>query len=228
MSNNFFSEFKVIQKYENINVYIALFLGVILLGIFNLMPDQRANATVFFVMLIVWGFAQHINRLSKTGNQNFGVLGIGTKANFITALIFGLIAAILLVGGSGFYVVPVFSSVISVDLILGFLFIVICAPIIEANFFRGLLMPCIINFSETLGFIKNDLLNGIIAIVLQAIVFSWFHVAVFSGNPTNIFISFIFGLIVGSGVYFFKSIGFEYGLHGMNNLIAWIIMVGLL
>ena len=221
---NFFSEFKVINKYENINVYIALFLGVILLGIFNLMPEQRANATVFFVMLIVWGFAQHINRINKLGNQNFGVLGVGTKQAFVSSVVIGAFLALFLVSQS-FNVVPVFSSVVSVDFLLGFLYVVICAPIIEANFFRGLLMPSSFVFFGLVG-LKNNFLKGVLAVVVSAGFFAWFHTSVFSGDSTSLVVAFVFGLVAGVGVYFFRSIGFEYGLHGVNNYLAWVSMFG--
>jgi membrane protease YdiL (CAAX protease family) len=218
---NFFKDYKTFQNLENINIIIGFFLGTLLLGIFNIFPDQQANATVFMILLIVWGFTQLNERASKQGDKNIDVLGVGKSQDFLVAVVLGVVASLVLTIIFNVVIDPIFASTVSTSMILGSLYVLICAPFIEANFFRGLFMPMIGVFMRNLGF-ANKLLIGVVSIVGQASVFAWFHTTVFSGSQTLLIWMFVFGVIAGAGVYYSKSIGFEYGFHGANNLVAWL------
>ena len=219
----FFAEFKTDNRLDALNVTIGFFLGVILLGIFNIFPDQRDNATVFFIMLIVWGFTLLLTKSGKTGALNQDILGIGKNGKaFLVATIIGAVIGYFLTVQANVIINPIFMSVIPINALFGFLYVVIVAPVVEANFFRGLLMPTLAHFLMMAKIGINETLAGVIAVVISAAMFAWFHSAVFGGNPTNLLAAFVFGIIAGLGVYGFKSIGFEYGLHGVNNLLAFL------
>jgi len=213
---------------ERINQITGFLLGVFLLGIFNNIPEQQANATVFFIMLIVWGFMSVIETVGRKKTRS-SIIIYGLGKNFMIAIIAGAIIGFLLQMTSQ-SIVPTFTS-ISVQN-LGLIFVGIVAPFVEANFFRGLIMGTIY---EYLGFIGlPPIARGFIALTGQALGFAWFHTNVILGttggalipsNPLVLLPYFIFGIIAGIGVLIFKSIGFEYGLHGTNNLL-WLFING--
>ncbi|MBI2597641.1 MAG: CPBP family intramembrane metalloprotease [Candidatus Diapherotrites archaeon] len=65
-----------------------------------------------------------------------------------------------------------------------------------------------------------NLAAGLIAMVIQSGIFALFHYRVFGNSIEAIVPSFVFGIIATLGCYLFKSLGFEIGLHGINNLRA--------
>jgi len=220
--NKLFLDFEGTQKNEFINLFIGFFLGVILLGVFNNIPEQQANATIFFIMLIVWGFIGLFDIFNKRAKKLFVVYGIGK--NFVIAFAVGaLLGFFLFQQGQG--IIPIGSIVDAQQ--LNFFFISIIAPFVEANFFRGLLMGNIFLFMQLAG-VRDHFTAGVIALVGQAITFAWFHTVVvveggasiFPSDPSLLAPYFVFGIVAGLGVLIFKSIAFEYGLHGVNNFLA--------
>ena len=216
-----FTDTEASYALERINQITGFMLGVFLLGIFNNIPDQQANATIFFIMLIVWGFMSVIETTGrKKTKKNIVVYGLGK--NFAIAAVVGIVFGFLM--QSSYSIVPAFTSISTQN--LGLIFVGLVAPFVEANFFRGLIMGTLYEFG---GFFKlNPLLSGFIALVGQALAFAWFHTIVVVGTSGGAFLPsdplvlmpyFVFGLLAGVGVLVFKSIGFEYGLHGSNNIL---------
>lgn len=218
---NIFKDIEAPENIERINLFIGFAIGLILLGVFNNIPSQQANATIFMIMLITWGFVTEIEQsASKHSRKSLIVYGVGK--NFATAIIVGAVFGFAL-NSAGQSIVPAFA-IISTP-VLSLLFVGVCAPFIEANFFRGLVLGHTIGFFENLG-VKSELVAGSLAIVMQAGMFAWFHTIVIMGtgaffpsDPWLLLPYFVFGLVSGVGVILFKSIGFEYGLHGVNNLL---------
>ena len=219
MVKDFFKDFEGPTILERTNQLGLFFLGVVLLFIANNFPDQAFIVSTYLFMLVVWGF---ISVIETTGSKRtlhlLRVYGTGTFRNFGVSIIAGMVIGAVIVFGVPFATVqPIFSSI---DLgNFSFLYAVVFAPLVEAVFFRGLLFGAI---SELLNqYVKIPNLNGVIALFVQAGVFAFFHFAVAGFDVTALVPHFIFGLLAGLGVILFKSIGFEYGLHFVNNYFAF-------
>jgi len=219
MVKDFFKDFEGKRIFERTNQLMLFFLGVVLLFITTNFPDQAFIVLTYLFMLVVWGF---ISVIETTGSKKtlklLRVYGIGKLRNFGISLVSGLIIGAILVFGLPFATAqPIFSTVQLGD--FSFIYIVVFAPLVEAVFFRGLLFGAV---SELLNqFNKMPNLNGFIALVLQAIVFAFFHFAVAGFDVTALLPHFFFGILAGIGVILFRSIGFEYGLHFANNYLVF-------
>lgn len=217
-AKRFFADPKVAFSNDRLAITVGFFLGTILMGVFNNYPQYASQANVFFILLIVWGFAAAIEASSKAGDRFIAVIGVG-KAPLVPLIVGCVVGgALVLVSQS---VVSLPQSVVAVRAGFTLFFVVVAAPFVEASFFRGLLMPAI--NQSLLDYLKVDaLLAGILAIVLQAGVFSWYHWFVLGGALSALQVTFVFGLLMGVGVYFFRSVAFEYGAHGVNNLLVFL------
>lgn len=222
MSKSFFDEVVDLVKYEKINIYlIGVPLGLVLLWIYNAIPDQRVNALVYMVMLIVWGIGATADLLweafGKRNNMSANGLGKAPLKPFLIGLALTLFIFFLTPQS----IVKPFSLVDSS--VLGFLFVVIAAPIVEANAFRGLIQPMLTNVFEE-WFFRNKSLAWGLALVIQCGAFAFFHVNVISGGAIDAYVPyFVFGVIATVVVYGTKSIAGEWGLHGANNFIAYVV-----
>ena len=212
-----FSDIKV-TKSDDILLYVSFILGITLLGVYNNFPSQANAATVFFVMIIVWGFSTLAELQGGKGDYYSDVAGVGRRP--WDALVWGLATAVALALFVSLNKATVVAFIGVTDVFWRFFFVVVCAPIIEANFFRGLVLP------HTMGLLNRNwkadktLIAGI-SIFVTSVAFAWFHWFVLGGNVNDLGFMFVFSVIASIGVYAFRSIFFEYGMHGVWNVLAF-------
>ena len=230
MSKSFFDEIdeglSETKNYDSMNVLLlGVGLGVILLWVYNtfLQSDPVASgfALTYIIMLIVWGINLNSDlfyAMIKRPNQT-AANGLGKKDNIVTGLLIGFGLGFLLVFGVKFSVVP--FSIVDAGM-LSFLFVVICAPIIEANFFRGLLQPILTLMIEQF-FVPVKSVAWVVALVIQSLAFALFHINIVNASG-NFWVYVLFAVICTVLVYATRSIASEWGLHGVNNLFAWVAM----
>jgi len=229
----FFDEIEDNQKYEKISIYlIGVPLGVVLLWIYNTFvnidPQIAIYSYIYTVMLIVWGIGLTADLLwANMGKEDqMSANGLGKKplkgiwVGVIGFFVFIIISSIFFRAGA---IVP-FSFV--GENILLFFFVVIIAPIVEANMFRGLFQPMLVNGIESF-LVKSRPVAWVIACVVQSFAFAFFHVNVIGGIFGFEFFSllpfFVFGVIATIVVYAGRSISGEYVMHGLNNCFAWFL-----
>lgn len=222
-NKGFFREIEDPIRSSETLIYLMFLWGVIILWIYVAIPEQEKNALIYMIMLIVWGFGgvwdiMHASLKKPQFTAPFNMLG----KRPIQAIVYGIVVAMVL---GLFYAEALIQplSVVAPEF-LSFLFIVITAPIVEANFFRGMIQPALVELSKR-HITKNVLYAGVLATVLQSLIFAFFHINIF-GQGGDWVPYFVFGVIATVGVYAFRSVAFEYGLHGVNNYIAWVAMAG--
>lgn len=206
-------------KADDVLLYVCFILGIALLGIYNNFPGQEKAATIFFIMIIVWGMSILAELQGGKGDFYSDVAGVGKNPLF--ALGVGLITAVGLLLFVSLNKATVVAFVGVSDVFWRFFFVVVTAPIVEANFFRGLVLP------HTMGLIRRNckLNRNVIAgisILVTSIVFAWFHWFVLGGNINDLGFMFVFSVIASIGVYATRSIFFEYGMHGLWNTLAFL------
>lgn len=225
VKSSFFDEIVDVPKFERFTVYgIGGALFLLIFWVYTAIPEFEKPALIYMVMMIIWIFGLsfdliwHVNKKPDQAAVN----GIGEKP--IPALIWGLVIGGLLVFLFSTQSIFVPFSVISTTS-LGFLFVVVAAPFVEANFFRGVLQPTFTLLFED-WFTKNKDLAGVLSMVIVSVAFALFHVNIFGlSNLFNVYAYVpyvLFSFIVTFGMYYFRSVAFEYGVHGINNLFAFI------
>lgn len=226
MKNSFFSEIRENHDSQIILGYFSFSLGVILLWVLTAIPSQLQNALVYITMLLAWGFLNHFDIVYDKLKMPDAIATNGISKNWMIALILGAITSLILilVVFKASIVQPL--SIVSTNTIVSFLFVVVAAPIVEAQFFRGLIQPTLFVAIRKL-FVKNDLIAWLIALAIQSATFAFFHINVFLGATDVTLLSytpyFLFGIIATVGVYIIRDLSYEFGLHGINNLFAWIV-----
>jgi len=225
MSKSFWREIVDVPKYERFVAYgVGAIIFLILFWVFTALPEYKNESMVYLIMMIIWIFGLSFDLVwhSIGKPDQAAVNGVGKKP--WTALFFGVLGGLGLVFMFSFQSMFQPFSIIS-NAPLAFLFVVVAAPFVEANFFRGVLQP---TFTLLINdwFVKNEALAAVLAMVLVSFAFAVFHVNVFGlSNLFNVWIYvpyFLFGLIVTLGMYYFESVAFEYGVHGVNNLFAFL------
>lgn len=223
MKSSFFDQ--VQEKPEQArDAAIGLFvLFVVLLWVYTANLGQEKNAMVYIIMLILAGFTIGFNIVFiKQKDKNFlPINGVGKdwQTPFIYGIILSIVLIIILVKQS--IIEPL--SITSGKSILGFLFVVIAAPIVETSFFRGTMQPLFVLLVNN-HITNNKAIAWSIAAIIQSVIFAFFHVNILVSNTVGLggyLPYFIFGIIATIGVYYFKNITFEFGLHGFNNFFAW-------
>ena len=207
---------------DRLLISLAFLVGTLLTGVFNNFPAQRDNAMVFIVLLIVWAFVFFDEMLSARGNSQLDLIGLGRQPLNAMLVGFAMFVPIIVFGFYGrSSIIPLINQSIAADNVFGFVYVVLLAPFVEALFFRGLLIPELaLILRKFAGF--DSVVSGLLGVLGSAAMFAWYHWYVFGGNSTNLTFTFIFGIIAGLGVYATRSIAFEFGFHGANNLMAFV------
>lgn len=228
MNKGFFREIIDKPKLERLSVYgIGTPLAFILLWVYTAIPSQEKNALLLLIMLIVWGFSFAFDLVWSTLGKERQMSANGLGKDPLKGIIYGVIGfflfAILINFLFDFSSIIVPFSIVETGF-LSFFFVVVCAPIVEANFFRGFVQPLFQLFIDDF-ILKNEFLSAIISIIIVNLGFAFFHVNIIGGltqlNLVALLPYFIFGVFVNIGVYASRSIAFEYSMHGLNNLFAW-------
>lgn len=226
MAKNFFDEIEEDPKTQYHLIAILFLLGTILTWVYTAIPGQEKNAIIYIIFLIVYGFAGLADILAGKKKELWylAINGLGEK--WIQKTLFGAATALLLVLFVFRASIIQPFSIVDNNSILSFLFVVIAAPLVETSFFRGIFQPVATELINSF-LVSDKTIAGIIAMIVQSAVFALYHINIFVGvSDVTIFSYvpyFIFGMIATFGVYYFRSISFEYGLHGANNLVAWLV-----
>jgi membrane protease YdiL (CAAX protease family) len=221
----FFYEILDNPKYERFTVYaLGVTIAFILLWVYTAIPSQEHNALIYIIMSIIWGFGLAFDLVWEKLKFPDQMAANGLGAKPIKALLIGIGIGLLIwvLGGTQSIVQP-FSLVVDSSW-LTFLFVVVAAPFVEANFFRGLIQPV---FTLVLHdwVVKDWNIAGVIAMVAQCAGFAFFHVNVISGGGgLEVFLPyFIFGVGATVLVYATRSVAAEYGWHFVNNFVAVVV-----
>lgn len=221
-NSGFFAEWEDALKPTFLFLIATTFLAFILTGIFNNFPSEQANAQVFITLGILSVLLIVIESMMEKVNL-FRTTGFGEKV-FLPIIVGVGVGLFLRLSGQVVIGTP-FASIVSIDLLLGFVYVVVCAPLIEEFAFRGVVQPLLTGLFN--DYVRLPLIaSGVMALFVQAGLFAWFHWRVFGGEPALLASSFLFAVIVTIGNYAFKSLGFGYGVHFTNNLLAWFVLSG--
>ena len=191
-------------------------------------PLLQAQAQVFFGMVLIGSTIGSIEYFfEKTSLFSFVYAGKTWKV-LAVGFIAGGIAG-LLMQAVNFSVLPLpFSAIQSTQGIVGisaaFIFVVVIAPYAEEKFFRMTLFPSARVLLGNIGLSKDY--ASIAAIVLVGLLFGFYHFSVFGGVPSLMFSAFIFSTIAIFLNYSFKSAYAGYGLHVVNNFLAFMALGG--
>jgi membrane protease YdiL (CAAX protease family) len=225
MEKSFFDEIVDVPKYERLTVYgIGAIMFLIIFWVFTALPEFEKPAMIYMIMMIIWIFGLSFDLLWHVNKKpdQAAINGIGKEP--LTALFWGCIAGFLLILGFSINSMFIPFSIGSTT-VLSFIFVVIAAPFVEANFFRGVLQPTF-TLLLTDWFTENKDLAGVLSMIVVSIAFAVFHVNIFGLSNLFNFSAYVpyllFSFIVTFGMYYFRSVAFEYGAHGINNLFAWI------
>lgn len=220
MSKNFFDEIVDVPKYERFTVYgIGAVIFLIMLWVYNSIPEYSIAAGTFILMMIIWVFGLSFDLVWQTIRkpEQAAVNGIGKKP--VMPFFIGIVVGFLFVN-LAFSIVP--FAIVSGGA-LSFIFIVVAAPFVEANFFRGVIQPTFtLLFKDWTKLTQNQ--AGVVAMIITSMAFALFHVNVLSSADVFSVYSyvpyFVFGVVSTLLVYGTRSVAAEYGLHGVNNFLA--------
>jgi membrane protease YdiL (CAAX protease family) len=167
------------------------------------MPEQQTTAMIFILMGVFMAILGGLD----TANENHptvGAVGFGSKNRALIAILAGVVGAFLLTGFSFSIVHPI--TVVST---LSLVYVVLFSPILEEFFFRGGLL-----------FTLGKQVPGVVAVLLQAVLFGSWHYVAYSGSQEAMFTAVVFGIFMAVGNYTFKSLGFSVAFHMVYNYLV--------
>jgi membrane protease YdiL (CAAX protease family) len=174
--------------------------------------------------LVVWGLGAVIEISSKKADSFFDVLTLNTPSIAFQSLFIGLAA-----GGMLFFIgqsvaVPLTNLAVNGDgqkYLLKFLYVVLAAPFVEENFFRGWFMPNLSKFTSAWSGLSQTV-TGVLSILVANGFFALYHGWAYGFNANLMFSAFLFGLVSTALLYKTRSIAGSIGLHFVNNLRAFL------
>ena len=175
----------------------------------------RDNLVGFFAMPIAIFFILWRMKKRKIPLSELGSLEIQRKPIFLSIF---LLAAFLLLEELYFYVLGIempesfIEFMLAEPILLGFISVVVVAPIIEEFLFRGFL------YSQ----LRRSFLRDWGAIAVSSLVWTAIH---FQYEVGILFFLFLFGLFLGYFRIKYNSLLIPVALHTLNNLIAFILTI---
>ena len=175
----------------------------------------RDNLIGFFSMPIAIFFILWRMKKRNIPFSSLGSFEIDKKPLFISIL---LLAAFLLVEEFYFYLLGIempeafIEFILSEPILLGFISVVVVAPIIEEFLFRGFL------YSQ----LRRSFLRDWGAIAVSSLVWTAIH---FQYEVGILFFLFLFGLFLGYFRIKYNSLLIPVALHAINNLIAFMVTI---
>ena len=175
----------------------------------------RDNLVGFFAMPVAIFFILWRMRKRKIPLSELGSLEIQTKPLFLSIF---LLAAFLLLEEFYFYVLGIempesfIEFMLAEPILLGFISVVVVAPIIEEFLFRGFL------YSQ----LRRSFLKDWGAVAVSSLVWTAIH---FQYEVGILFFLFLFGLFLGYFRIKYNSLQIPVALHALNNLIAFILTI---
>ena len=175
----------------------------------------RDNLVGFFAMPVAIFFILWRMKKRKIPLSELGSLEIQTKPLFLSIF---LLAAFLLLEEFYFYVLGIevpesfIEFMLAEPILLGFISVVVVAPIIEEFLFRGFL------YSQ----LRRSSLRDWGAIAVSSLVWTTIH---FQYEVGILFFLFLFGLFLGYFRIKYNSLLIPVALHAINNLIAFMLTI---
>lgn len=175
----------------------------------------RDNLVGFFAMPVAIFFILWRMKKRKIPLSELGSLEIQTKPLFLSIF---LLAAFLLLEEFYFYVLGIempesfIEFMLAEPILLGFISVVVVAPIIEEFLFRGFL------YSQ----LRRSFLKDWGAVAVSSLVWTAIH---FQYEVGILFFLFLFGLFLGYFRIKYNSLLIPVVLHALNNLIAFILTI---
>ena len=179
------------------------------------MNPIRDNLVGFFAMPVAIFFILWRMKKRKIPISELGSLEIQRKPLFLGIF---LLAAFLLFEEFYFYVLGIempesfIEFMLAEPILLGFISVVVVAPIIEEFLFRGFL------YSQ----LRRSFLRDWGAIAVSSLVWTAIH---FQYEVGILFFLFLFGLSLGYFRIKYNSLLIPVALHALNNLIAFILTI---
>ena len=175
----------------------------------------RDNLVGFFAMPVAIFFILWRMKKRKIPLSELGSLEIQTKPLFLSIF---LLAAFLLLEEFYFYVLGIempesfIEFMLAEPILLGFISVVVVAPIIEEFLFRGFL------YSQ----LRRSFLKDWGAVAVSSLVWTAIH---FQYEVGILFFLFLFGLFLGYFRIKYNSLLIPVALHALNNLIAFMLTI---
>ena len=175
----------------------------------------RDNLVGFFAMPVAIFFILWRMKKRKIPLSELGSLEIQTKPLFLSIF---LLAAFLLLEEFYFYVLGIempesfIEFMLAEPILLGFISVVVVAPIIEEFLFRGFL------YSQ----LRRSFLRDWGAMAVTSLVWTAIH---FQYEVGILFFLFLFGLFLGYFRIKYNSLLIPVALHALNNLIAFMLTI---
>jgi len=175
----------------------------------------RDNLVGFFAMPVAIFFILWRMKKRKIPLSDLGSLEIQRKPLFLSIF---LLAAFLLLEEFYFYVLGIempesfIEFMLAEPILLGFISVVVVAPIIEEFLFRGFL------YSQ----LRRSFLKDWGAVAVSSLVWTAIH---FQYEVGILFFLFLFGLFLGYFRIKYNSLLIPVALHALNNLIAFILTI---
>ena len=174
----------------------------------------RDNLVGFFAMPVAIFFILWRMKKRKIPLSELGSLEIQTKPLFLSIF---LLAAFLLLEEFYFYVLGIempesfIEFMLAEPILLGFISVVVAAPIIEEFLFRGFL------YSQ----LRRSFLRDWGAMALSSLVWTAIH---FQYEVGILFFLFLFGLFLGYFRIKYNSLLIPLVLHALNNLLGFLLI----
>lgn len=175
----------------------------------------RDNLVGFFAMPVAIFFILWRMKKRKIPLSDLGSLEIQRKPLFLSIF---LLAAFLLLEEFYFYVLGIempesfIEFMLAEPILLGFISVVVVAPIIEEFLFRGFL------YSQ----LRRSFLKDWGSVAVSSLVWTAIH---FQYEVGILFFLFLFGLFLGYFRIKYNSLLIPVALHALNNLIAFILTI---
>ena len=175
----------------------------------------RDNLVGFFAMPMAIFFILWRMKKRKIPLSELGSLEIQRKPIFLS---FFLLATFLLLEELYFYVLGIempesfIEFMLAEPILLGFISVVVVAPIIEEFLFRGFL------YSQ----LRRSFLRDWGAMAVSSLVWTAIH---FQYEVGILFFLFLFGLFLGYFRIKYNSLLIPVALHAVNNLIAFLLII---
>ena len=175
----------------------------------------RDNLVGFFAMPVAIFFILWRMKKRKIPLSELGSLEIQRKPLFLSIF---LLAVFLLLEEFYFYVLGIempesfIEFMLAEPILLGFISVVVVAPIIEEFLFRGFL------YSQ----LRRSFLRDWGAVAVSSLVWTAIH---FQYEVGILFFLFLFGLFLGYFRIKYNSLLIPVALHALNNLIAFMLII---
>lgn len=220
----FFKEFKDSALSIALWSLISFIMGVLLLGVYTIAPEQREIISIYGFMLLASGIFLAVEAVSEK-SKTFATICLGnlkgkfpeilfSKQFFMPVLVGSLFTVALLSKG---FSVAVLSTIGIPQELYTILYVVVASPLIEELFFRGTVFPLL---NQNIGFLVSSKISWVVALVATNVAFAGYHALAYGADMNAMMIAFGMGVVWTVGNYYFKSIGFGVSSHLTNNAMV--------